>query len=107
MTHGIPAQARLLFLFRRLQGFRDVGGDMPRGIRLAHFDSAVELPLVFRPIDTDVVNARADDEAQHSAPVVERAAVARVHGSIEAVGSGYEIERRHYEADTPLGFEML
>src|SRR5436305_6435577 len=42
-------------------------------------DPSLELPRMLGAIDAGVVHARADDEAEHAAAVVEQAAVARVH----------------------------
>ena len=76
-------------------------------VDLAEGDAAVEFPLVFGAVDADVVDARADDEADGAAAVVEGAAVAGVDGRVDAIGAGDEVEGRHYEADAPIGFDPL
>src|SRR5437870_6126007 len=62
---------------------------------------------MLRAVDADVMDAGADDEAQHAAAMVERTAVARVHGCVDAISAGDEVERRHDESHASVGVEML
>src|SRR2546427_8089140 len=82
---------RLGLVFAKV--FRDRRGNIAfEIIDLVEGDAAFEAPLVFRPVDADVVHARSDDEAKHAAPVIERPPVTGVNGSIDAIRAGHEIE---------------
>src|SRR5262249_23732876 len=78
-----------------------------RQVDLLERDPALHFPLMFRPIDADVVHARADHEAQHAAAVVESAAVARVHGGVDAGRARHEIERGDDETHAPGALPAL
>src|SRR3954453_10240099 len=98
-----------LFLpwLRRPHGLRDLGRDVVVDVHLLEGDTAFHLPLMFGAVDPDVVHAGADDEADHAAAVVETSAVARVHGGVDPIGAGDEVERRHDEAHAPVAVEAL
>src|ERR1051326_659469 len=94
-----------LRLFRRAHGFRNRCRHVLERVRGAERDAAFELPFVLRAIDADVVHARADDEADAAAAVIECAAVARVHGGIDAIRAGDEVERRHHESHAAIALD--
>src|SRR6185503_483517 len=96
---------RLLHLSQRLGNRR--GNVLPHRVDALERDLAVEFPFVLRTVNADVVNARADDEADHVAAIVERAAVAGVDRGVDAIRSRDEIERRHRESHARFPLQHL
>src|SRR5262249_37180864 len=76
-------------------------------IDLAERDASLELPLMLRAIDADVVDPRADHEPQHAAAVIEGPAVAGMHGGVDAVRPSDEVERWHGESHPAVRVETL